>query len=110
MGNRNRSRGEEGLSWQLYAAGIPYETEYRFHPVRKWRADFKVGDDVLIEVEGLTAQGGRHQRTAGYTNDCEKYNEATLLGYRVLRVTPAHVHNGMALQWVEKLLGTHQTA
>lgn len=32
----------------------------------------------------------------------EKYNEATLLGYSVIRGTPADVKSGRLLQWVER--------
>lgn len=30
---------------------------------------------------------GRHTQGAGYTKDCEKYNEAVSMGWRVFRVT-----------------------
>ena len=75
------------------AAGLPEPTpEYRFHPVRKWRADYGwPAHKLLLEVEGL---GGRHQFMSGFIKDCEKYTEAALCGYRVLRVTTKHMKNG----------------
>lgn len=57
-----------------------------------------------VRGKGCVFQGGRHVRGKGFTADCEKYNEATILGYRVLRVTTEHVQNGKALDWVERLL------
>ena len=65
------------------------EREYRFHPTRKWRADFaNVESRTLIEVEGgiYIAGGGRHNRAAGFLADLEKYLEAALAGWRVVRL------------------------
>ena len=65
------------------------EPEYRFHPVRRWRADFAVPSrKILVEVEGGAWTNGRHTRGKGYTGDMEKYNSAQLLGYQVYRYTP----------------------
>jgi hypothetical protein len=36
--------------------------------------------------------------------DAEKYGEAMVLGWRVLRVTPRQVKTGMALRWIEGAL------
>jgi len=59
--------------------------EHRFHPTRRWRFDFAWPQQkVALEVEGLN---GRHQRTAGFLKDMEKYNRATVMGWRVLRTT-----------------------
>lgn len=75
--------------------------EFRFHPVRKWRADFAFpAEMILIEIEGGVWVNGRHNRGAGYSADCEKYSNAALLGYRVFRFTPAMVKNGEAIQMI----------
>ena len=67
---------------------VSYHREYRFAPPRKWRFDFAwKADKVAVELEGGTWSGGRHTRGAGFEDDCEKYNEATRLGWRVLRFT-----------------------
>jgi hypothetical protein len=76
--------------------GLPQpEAEYRFHPVRRWLFDFAwpAHGKVALEVEGGTwlQGGGRHNRAAGYAKDCEKYNSAALLGWRVFRATPEMV-------------------
>ncbi len=97
---------EDMLAWMLKASKIEgWVREFRFHPVRRWRADFAFpSKKLLVEVEGGIFQKGRHTRGKGFTDDCAKYNEALLLGWRVLRVTPEHVHKGMALQWIERAL------
>jgi very-short-patch-repair endonuclease len=99
---------EQQLSLQMRAAGVPEPVhEYRFHPVRKWRFDFAWPDRMLAaECEGGTAYGrSRHSRGSGFDADCEKYNTALLLGWRVLRFSGAMVDNGEALQTIEQALG-----
>lgn len=94
---------EELLAFQLRAMHIPHEREFAFCPGRRWRADFRVAD-LLIEVEGGGWSGGWHVRGAGFEADCAKYGEAVVLGYRVLRVTPAMVQSGEALDLVQRAL------
>lgn len=65
-----------------------WEAEYRFHPTRRWRFDWAYpAKKVAVEFEGGVATRGRHTRILGYTKDCEKYNQAALLGWAVLRYT-----------------------
>ncbi len=68
-----------------------WQTEARFHPTRRWRFDFahhrlRVG----IEIEGGIFARGKsgHTTGAGYKKDMEKYNEAAMLGWQVLRYMP----------------------
>lgn len=62
--------------------------EYKFHPIRKWRFDYAITHKkIAIEIEGGEYIQGRHMRPAGYAADCEKYNTATIMGWRVLRYT-----------------------
>lgn len=72
------------------AAGLPEPVpEYRFHPHRKWRADYAWPlHRVIVEIDGGAWSGGRHTRGAGFIADLEKLNAAALLGYAVLRYTP----------------------
>lgn len=83
------------------AAGLPRPVrEHRFHATRKWRFDYALPGRLMIalEVEGGVWTGGRHTRGAGYLGDCEKYNEAALLGWLVLRCTPSKLRTqGLAL-------------
>lgn len=63
--------------------------EFRFHPSRRWSADFAIPSrKLLVEIEGGVWSGGRHTSGAGFMGDMEKYNAAAALGYRVLRFVP----------------------
>ena len=71
--------------WQQSAYPMP-KPEYRFHPTRRWRFDFAWPElKIAIELEGGVYSRGRHTRGKGYEQDCEKYNQAVLHGWRVLR-------------------------
>ena len=91
----------------LRAAGLDggLEREHTFHPQRKWRFDFAWPHRrIAMEVDGGVYSGGRHTRGKGFENDCEKCNEAAVLGWTVLRVTSHHIGTGQALQWAERLV------
>jgi len=76
--------------------GPKLEEEFQFHPKRRWRADFAhVGSRTLIECEGGIHSYGRHNRASGFIKDCEKYLEATLLGWRVIRLTGDQINAGI---------------
>src|SRR5690348_7925662 len=85
------------------AAGLPEPIrEYRFAPPRRWRFDLAWPSfRVALEIEGGTWAGGRHVRGEGFERDAEKYNAATLAGWRVLRVTTGMVRDGRALALLE---------
>jgi len=83
----------DGLGWT-------YEREYQFHPTRKWRFDFIIHKPppvdlkqtyiptvIGVEIEGGVWTRGRHTRGAGFIKDCEKYNHAAAMGWRVFRFT-----------------------
>jgi hypothetical protein len=90
------------LAVQLKAVGLPYAMEVEFHPSRKWRLDFVVAGAIAVEVMGAVFKQGRHTRGKGYEEDCEKQNEAEIRGFTYLRVTPTHVLNGKALEWIQR--------
>lgn len=95
---------------QIIAHALPEpETEYPFRGTsgkRRWRFDFAWPPEALaLEVEGGTWTGGRHTRAKGFANDCQKYNEAMLEGWRVLRVTGDQIRSGQAVLWVMEALG-----
>lgn len=70
--------------------------EYRFS-TRKWRFDWAFPDVKLaIEIEGGSGSNGRHTRPSGYADDCEKYNRATLNGWRLLRYTSEQIRKERA--------------
>ena len=97
---------EDELAQQLRLAGLPEPVrEFRFHPATKERFDFAWPALMLaVEVEGGTWNNGAHVRPVKYAKDCIKYNEALLLGWRVLRFTREHVQDGRALRYVEMAL------
>ena len=67
--------------------GPKLESEFRFHPTRRWRADYAhLPSRTLIELEGGVWVGGRHNRATGFVADAEKYFEAALAGWRVVRL------------------------
>ncbi len=81
--------------------------EYKFHPTRRWRADYALpGYRLLVEIEGGAWVGGRHTRGGGYIRDLEKYNAAVLLGWALLRFTPEQVEDGSALDVIEQFIKT----
>lgn len=57
-------------------------------PGKRWRVDFAhCKSKTAIEIEGGVYMMGRHQRPAGFSEDCKKYLAITLLGWRVIRLT-----------------------
>ncbi len=86
---------------------------------RRWRFDiaYFLPYKLAIEVDGGTwgrrnprtgewEQGrpGGHTTGAGYQRDCEKLNEAAILGWKVLRFTGADVRSGKALEYIQRAL------
>ena len=99
------SKGEALLESHLNALNIPFTKEFKFHPQRKWQADFRIdGMPILVEVEGGVFTNGRHTRGEGYTKDCEKYSAAAVNGWFVIRGTTAQIKSGLVIQWIEKLI------
>lgn len=67
----------KGLRTRLAALGL-----------RDWRFDVAIPEyKIAIEFEGGTWAGGRHVRGLGMISDMDKYNVATVHGWRVLRYT-----------------------
>ena len=88
--------------------------EFLFCDDRKWRFDFAwPGVKIAIEVEGGAfgtkdrfgrfhrGEAGRHNRGAGFLADMQKYNRATVEGWRVLRFTPEQIERG---QWRDPVI------
>ncbi|EKO3894347.1 hypothetical protein P0F23_001752 [Vibrio metschnikovii] len=89
------------------------EPEFRFKGLcgkRRWRFDFAYPDLMIaIEIEGGIYTKGRHTRGKGYEADCEKYNTATAMGWKVFRFTTGMVNSGQAVSVIEKILKSHKS-
>ena len=93
------------LYWQSLG-GPALEREFRFHRTRKWRADFAhLASRTLIEIEGGIYIQGRHNRPQGFAADAEKYLEAALDGWRVLRLTELQI-TAATVERIVRLIGT----
>ena len=72
-----------GIRERLKSAGL-----------KDWRFDFAwTRWKLAFEIEGAPGHG-RHTTAKGFTGDCEKYAEATLLGWTVYRVPGDWVQAG----------------
>jgi len=83
--------------------------EHYFHPSRKWRFDFAWPElKIALEIEGGGWVYGRHNRPQGHENDCEKYSEAAVLGWRIIHCTPAQCKNGFMYDLLDRAMGHHE--
>lgn len=99
---RHMARDIKALRQEMPGLEAP-EVEHRFHATRRWRFDFAWPLRMIaLEVEGGTARGGRHNKAIGFEKDCEKYNEAARLGWKVYRVTSAMVKDGRAIETMRR--------
>lgn len=109
MCGKRISEPEENLFAQIRIKRLPIPVrEYRFFPYRLWRFDFawphpKV--KLAVEVEGGIYTRGRHNRPEGFEDDAEKYNFATLIGWRVLRYSPGMIDDWSAVDEIKCALG-----
>ena len=87
--------------WE-HKGGAPLEREYRFHPERRWKADFAhLGSRTIIEIEGGVWCHGRHTSPKGFMADAEKYLTATLSGWTVIRLTSSQLTPEIIEQVIE---------
>lgn len=63
---------------------------------------------IAVEVEGGVWSQGRHIRPAGFLGDIEKYNAATLLGWRVFRTTPQELLSVTFLDMLREAIGGNE--
>lgn len=124
-----RDEHEDALAFQIRAHRLPEPArQHRFalELDRQWRFDFAFLEYRLaVEVEGLVAMRamvprgrgqpgyrqtiiltGRHATPEGFKEDVEKYNAATLLGWRLLRVHQDLIKNGEAIATIERVFAS----
>ncbi len=83
--------------------GLECVKEYKFHDTRRWRFDYAIPTHrIALEVEGGVWTGGRHTRAQGFLGDMEKYNTATLLGWRVFRTTPSKLYSAATIDMIKE--------
>lgn len=103
------------------AAGLPIPVhEYKFHPKRRWKFDALFDGLVALEVEGgLFGVGEKcptcgQRRAVGHKgierlkSDIEKYNEATIMGYVLIRCTPDKVDDGSVFAVIRRALAARE--
>lgn len=109
--NPSVPRGESPLSvkfrLQMRVNKIDdYTLEHKFHPTRQWRFDIAFEwAKIAVEIEGGVFTRGRHTRPMGFIADCEKYNAAALMGWKVLRIHAKTINNGKAVKMLVEALG-----
>lgn len=92
-GTLSNKRGGSSCQRSLYKLiadllGVDMVEEYRFAPPRRYRFDLALPElKIAVEYEGLNAPKSGHTSFIGYSNNCQKYNLATLEGWAVLRYT-----------------------
>lgn len=90
---------------RMIQAGLPEPArEFIFAPPRKWRFDLCYPAPLMI---GIEAEGGtwgrrrsRHTTAIGYRNDCEKYSNAAIMGWMVLRFTTDMIEDDSFLDYI----------
>lgn len=97
---------EDLFEQQILDAKLPLVTrEFKFHPTRRWRADFCfVRPKIICEIMGGVWSHGAHVRPLGYEGDCEKMNNAVILGYKVMYFTSKMVKDGRAIEWLKGII------
>jgi very-short-patch-repair endonuclease len=100
------SNAEDSLATLIRWEKLPVPSrEYTFASPRRWRFDFAWWQQkIAVEVEGGSWIAGRHTRGKSFEDDCVKYNEAALRGWRVFRVTPGMIEDGRAIQTIRRAL------
>ena len=105
------SKLEAQFRLQLQAEGLwdRCEVEHVFHVKRRWRFDFCWPDKMIaVELEGWGMNQG-HTSLEGFADNCDKYNEATRLGWRVFRFTGSMVRDGSASLYIKEILNDQCT-
>lgn len=83
---RAEARPLTEIKLMLQLMNVDFVAEHKFHEERKWRFDIAIPSlKIAIEYEGIMSRKSRHTTITGYSKDCDKYNAATIAGWRVLR-------------------------
>lgn len=112
-----KSNLEEVLAFHMQVVGLPDPVrEFKFHPKRQWRADFAWPEyKVIVEVQGgiwmkptSRGHGKGHAHPKRIRQDCEKSNEAQIMGWLVVKLVDSHIgtmmSGGKAIDYVTRAL------
>ena len=80
----------------LDSLNVKYKKEYLAFKGRKFRFDWAVFLDkckVEIEYEGIYSEKSGHTTMSGFVSNLEKYNMATVNGWKILRYTAGNIEN-----------------
>ena len=98
------NEAEEVLAVHLAELHLDFHRQVLVIPTRKWLLDFTFAwkkQIYAIEVNGGKWTGG-HRRGNRVDSECDKLNEATMQGYRVLAFTREQVNSGEAKRFIKE--------
>jgi very-short-patch-repair endonuclease len=114
---REKSHSKEDLfDFQLRSYKLPqFERQFMFAKEigRRWMFDFANREfRIAIEVEGLVVMRvngelivkGRHASIQGFRDDAEKYANAAVMGWHVMRFEQSQVKSGFAIEMTMRFL------
>ncbi len=85
---------KDHIEFILIGLKIEYEKEFKFHDTRKFRFDYCIPKkSIAIEYEGIFSSKSSHTNVMGYSANLDKYNLATLHGWRLLRYSAINYMN-----------------
>jgi hypothetical protein len=112
-----REKPADVFERQVRAMGLPQymrESLFALKVGRKWAFDFCWGPPYMlaVEIEGLVVRRingvlqvmGRHATITGFREDCEKYANAAMLGWTVVRFEQTQVDSRYAVNMVARIL------
>jgi very-short-patch-repair endonuclease len=91
---------EGRLADQMTEAGLKFERQYKWHPKRKFRADYAFPDKrILVELDGAV-----HRIKGRFKSDIRKRQEAILEGWTMLPIGTDQVRDGTAVDVIVRAL------
>lgn len=100
--------------------------EYKFNDERKWRFDYAIPEfNLAIEIEGgsfkkrtyknkkgeiITTIGGRHNSGVGFIKDMEKYNNANVELWHILRFTEQQTNKTETFEMILKFINNYKNS
>lgn len=92
------------LEAYLKTFGIKLLKEYKFIPNRKYKADYAILEwKLLIEIEGGIYTRQAHGSISGIKRDIEKYNLATIHGWKILRIISDQFNKTQGIDLIAQL-------